>query len=44
MSDFIFDKNPFPKDPEKIIEKVINIIGTVVDWIGNIAGKTGETD
>lgn len=21
MSDFIFDKNPFPKDPEKIIER-----------------------
>lgn len=47
MSDFIFDENPFPKDPKetgKVIEKVINIISAVADWIGNIAGKTGETD
>lgn len=44
MNDFIYDESPLPRDPGGMIEKIINIIGTVVDWFGNIAKKTGETD
>ena len=43
MNDFIYDESPLPRDPGGMIEKIINIIGTVVDWFGNIAKKTGET-
>ena len=30
MNDFIYDESPLPRDPGGMIEKIINIIGTVV--------------
>lgn len=44
MNNFMYDEDPLLKGPDGRIEKIINIIGTVVDWFGNIAKKTGETD